>query len=517
MFKPLNDSLRKVARGTGIALIGMTSGVLFTFFTRLIIARYGLRANYGIFSLALVILNFAMLIASLGLRQGTTRYIAYLRGKDDATKVRATISASLKLATTASIIICLVLFFAAAPIAKSVFHTPDLVLPIRIFAVAIPFLTLINILAAVHRGFNRVEPQLYFQYITLNATFLIFLTIVSASNLPFTSVFYAYLTALIITFISMAIYTTRKLPREISLTTTQNPPPITKELLLFSLPLMGSTMLHMVVVWTDTLMLGYFKTTEVVGLYNAAYPLAQFIAEPLAALLLIYTPIATILYSQNLMTELRRNYTVVTKWLISLTLPIFLIVCLYPGAVLNLFFGSKYIAAANALQILSLGFIIANLLGPNGATLIALGHPRFIMWTNLAAAIMNIILNAIFIPPLGMVGAAMTSAVSIAFVNIVRSIRLYSVCKAQPFSKNLLKPLIISVLLAFVIQAVGYRFLTLNWWVLLILFVVYYVIYALATLFTRSFSKEDVALLLEIGKRSGINATLVKRILGRFL
>jgi predicted Na+-dependent transporter len=73
------------------------------------------------------------------------------------------------------------------------------------------------------------------------------------------------------------------------------------------------------------------------------------------------------------------------------------------------------------------------------------------------------------------------------------------------------------VLLAFAIQAVADRFFTLNWWVLLILFVVYYVIYALATLFTRSFSKEDVALLLEIGKRSGINATLVKRILGRFL
>lgn len=275
-------------------------------------------------------------------------------------------------------------------------------------------------------------------------------------------------------------------------------------------------MLHQIVVWTDTLMLGYFKAPEVVGLYNAAYPLAQFITEPLAALLLIYTPIATILYSQNLMTELRRNYAVVTKWLISLTLPIFLILCFHPGAVLNLFFGSRYIAAANALRVLSIGFIVNNLLGPNGTTLIALGHPRFILVTNLATAIMNIILNAIFIPPLGIVGAAMTSAVSIALLSIARSIRLYSLCKAQPLSKDLLKPLIISVLLAFAIQAVSYRFLNLNWWVLLILFAVYYAIYALAMLFTRSFSKEDIALLLEIEKRSGINAAPLKRILKRF-
>lgn len=224
MSKPLNDSLKKIARGTTIALIGMTLGLLFNFFSRLIIARYGLRANYGIFSLALVVLNFAMLIASLGLQQGTTRYIAYLRGKEDTVKVRGTISASLKLATTASIVLGLVLFFAATPIAEKLFHAPDLVLPLKIFAAALPFVTLINILAATHRGFNRVEPQVYFQYFLLNAVFLILLPLIVARGLPFIFVFYAYLIALIITFISMTIYTARKLPHEISLTTTKIPP-----------------------------------------------------------------------------------------------------------------------------------------------------------------------------------------------------------------------------------------------------------------------------------------------------
>jgi len=50
MFEPANDPLKKIARGTGIALAGMTLGLLFGFITRLIIARYGLQANYGIFS-----------------------------------------------------------------------------------------------------------------------------------------------------------------------------------------------------------------------------------------------------------------------------------------------------------------------------------------------------------------------------------------------------------------------------------------------------------------------------------
>ena len=62
--------------------------------------------------------------------------------------------------------------------------------------------------------------------------------------------------------------------------------PITKELVFFSLPLLGSAIMITIVMYVDTLMLGYFKTTEIVGLYNAAHPLARFISEPLAALLL---------------------------------------------------------------------------------------------------------------------------------------------------------------------------------------------------------------------------------------
>jgi len=102
-------------------------------------------------------------------------------------------------------------------------------------------------------------------------------------------------------------------------------------------------------------------------------------------------------------------------------------------------------------------------------------------------------------------------------MNIIRTAKVYSLCRAHPFSTNLLKPAIVCVALALLIQAIAQHFLTINWWLLVILFVVYLGIYGLATLFTRSFDKEDIALLLEIEKRSGVNAAPVKKILRRFL
>jgi O-antigen/teichoic acid export membrane protein len=517
MIEPLSDSLQKVTRGTGIVLIGTFISLLLGFIIRLILARYGSEADYGIYSLALMVFIFVTVLACLGLHEGTTRYVAFFRGKEALAKVRGTIAFSLQLATVASIIISVALFLSAEVIASNIFHAPDLALALKIFAGGVPFLTLINVLAAIFRGFDKAEPFAYFYFILLNVFFLLLLLAVALFNKPFIAVFYAYVAALILTFVALVTYTVKKLPLAMKVPAEEVDSSIRKELLLFSLPVLGSSVISVVLVWAATLFLGYLSTPELVGLYNAAYPLSEFISTPLTALVLIYTPVAAGLYSQNMMAELRRNYTILTKWIVSLTLPLFLVLCLFPEAVLGIFFGQPYVAAAPALRILSLGFIIRNLFGPNGNTLLAIGKPRFIMWVTLIAAIVNVLLNIILIPPLGIVGAAIASAVSFILAGIILSLKLYLSWHIQPLSKNLLKPLIASIALALLFRFTIGSFIDVTLWMLPLLFILYYVIYGIAAVLTRSFDQEDISLLLEIEKRSGINATPIKKILKRFI
>ncbi|MFC1847145.1 flippase [Chloroflexota bacterium] len=516
MQKPLDDSLDKIARGAGIAVVGMMLGVLFVFVTRLIIARYGLQSSYGTFSLAVVILQVAMLLSGLGLHRGATRYIAHFRGGDDKASIRATMFSSLRFSIFASIIVGLVVYFSADYVSINFFNAPDLAPAMKIFAFGVPFTNLTRMLISFFQGYDRVAPGVFFQNIVLNAITLIILIIIVTAGFSFNTVFYAYLIAIVVTSIIIAVYTTKRLPERITLTDIRRSPPVTRELLMFSLPLLGSSIVTMLMINVDTLMLGYYKTMDMVGLYNAAHPLATFISIPLTALILIYTPVATGLFSRNKMTELRRNYIVLTKWLVSLTLPVFLVVALFPEATVRLFFGQEYIGAAAALRILSIGFIFNNLLGPNAETLIAKGHPRFILWATVSTAAMNIVLNMLLIPPMGMEGAAIGSAISLTSINAVRSLWLYRLSGIQPFSKNLLKPLAISVVLALLIQLISSTFLTVTFWMIPIIFVIFCVIYLLAVLFSRSFDKEDIALLQLIEKRSGINTTPLKKLLGRF-
>ena len=75
----------------------------------------------------------------------------------------------------------------------------------------------------------------------------------------------------------------------------------------------------------------------------------------------------------------------------------------------------------------------------------------------------------------------------------------------------------ISVVLVFIIGILIRSFISVSAWMLPLLFVLYCAIYGLAMLLTRSFELEDLALLTEIEKRSGIKATPLKKLLRRFM
>lgn len=338
-------------------------------------------------------------------------------------------------------------------------------------------------------------------------------------NLAFIGVFFAFFASLVISCLAVIVYTTKKLPYPINfnfnLITGTNP--VTKSLLLFSLPLLGVVMLRQIISWTDTLMIGFFKIPAQVGLYNAAIPLARFISAPLGAVLVIYMPVVTSLYAKGLIFDLRRNFEVITKWLCSLTLPIFFIFFLYPEPVLGFLFGKSYSLAANALMVLSLGFIVNNFLGPNGATLLAMGKSNFLMWATLVATLLNITLNASLIPVLGIFGAAIASVAAITSINLIRCWKVYSLSKVQPLSKNLLKPTLVFILVLLPFYFTLNVFFTVTFWMLPILIVLYYILYGLAVLLTKSIDQEDIKLLLAIEKRSGMNANSIKRVFKKFL
>ena len=519
MSEIVNQSLQKIAKGTGIVFIGTIIGMLLGFVSRIIIVRCITQSEYGIYSLALVLLSIFATISTLGLSDGTTRQIAFYRGKDDALKIKGVMLSSLQIALITGVLLSLVLFFTSNLISTNVFHSPELSSPLKIFSIALPFFVLINIFTSIFRGFDRAEPSVYFQNIFRSVIYILFLAGAILLGLSFIGVIYAYFASIMLTCMAFAVYAMKKPPLATKGEKSVNADPMMgKELLFFSLPLFAVTMLQAITTWTDTLMLGYFKMPDVVGLYNAALPLANLLPIILTSVNFLFIPIMSQLYAKGQTEEMKKSYAVLTKWIFSATLPIFLVLFLFPEAVLNILFGSRYVGAAIALQILGLGFFTHSILGPNGNTLIVMGKTQFLMLSVLITVIVNFILNIILIPPLGIIGAAIATTSALFIKNLFWAAKLYSSSKIHPFTKNYLKPMVSSTILILIIYVlVKNLFSAIPLWLLPILFITFLGTYALSILFTKSFDKEDIMMLLTIEKRLGINLEPIKRILSRFM
>jgi O-antigen/teichoic acid export membrane protein len=175
--------------------------------------------------------------------------------------------------------------------------------------------------------------------------------------------------------------------------------------------------MSMLVIQTDTIMLGFFRTSFETGQYGAAYTLASGLLVVLSAFGFIMLPMASRLDADGKREEIDLIYNTTTKWVYILTFPGFLAFVIFPADILQIIFNADYTPAAAVLPILALGFFSSAMVGRNRETLSALGETKFILVSNTTAFFVNFFLNLYMIPQFGFVGAGITSAISLVVLN----------------------------------------------------------------------------------------------------
>jgi len=476
-LSPVSESLQRVVKGTAIIFIGNMLGMILAFVARILIARHFTQNEYGIFSLAFTILSISAVIGSMGLQRGAPRQIAYYLGKGKQENVSSTVAWSLVFGLITGIIMFIIIFLSSDFLSTKIFGMPDLSSSLKIFSIAIPFYVLVFILTSIFRGYKKVKEAIYFQNFLKNILFILLLVLVILIDASFKWCIIAYSTSISITCITFLIYFIKKrLISPFSIKGSKNSISIGTKLLFFSIPLLFVSILGQVMGWMDTLMLGYFKTSEIVGLYNAAIPLVMFIFYAQTSVSFIYLPVLSELYSKNKKEEMRKSYAILTKWLCSFTFPLFLIFIFFPEVILNFFFGSEYIVAAKALQ-----------------------------------------LNILFIPNFGIEGAAGATAIAMVILAIMRAAKLYSISQIHSLRKTLLKPIFLSTILICMIYPISKQFVVVTFWMLSLFFIFFVTLYGCLLLLTRSFEQEDVEMLVAIEKKLGITLAPIKNLMKRFM
>jgi O-antigen/teichoic acid export membrane protein len=169
----------------------------------------------------------------------------------------------------------------------------------------------------------------------------------------------------------------------------------------------------------DMIMLGWFGEPEEVGVYRVAVQGAALVAFGLHAVNPIIAPEFSRLYAQSNIKQLQRVVTASARAILVAALPVVLLFTLYGTAIVSWVFGSEYTDADMPLVILSVAQLINAGYGSVGLLMTMTGHENDAARTMWTTASINIVLNAILIPWLGMNGAALASAISLIVWNAV--------------------------------------------------------------------------------------------------
>jgi len=511
----LDISLRKVAKGAGIAFAGTFIGLILAYFSRMVIARWLGASGYGLICLGFTTMTVVAGLSLVGLPAAIQRYVSFYKGKEDAARIKGVIIGALEISFPLSVIFALLLFFGADWLAIHIFHEPNLIQVLRIFSLGIPFWALANNFVSATVGFQNLRYRVYVNELFQNTLKLIAIVALLASGFEVIGAAWGWILA-VIGMPLLAFYFLQKKVFPIFNTKTKTIS-MKRELLFFSWPLIFTTFAGLIMGYMDTLMLGYFSTAHNVGIYNAALPTAGVLRTGSGAFGLIFMPVASELYARNKEQDLKGIYTTVTKWVLCITLPAFLLMALFSDWIMKILFGPEFVAGAQALSILGFSFFISSVFGLSGSLLHVYGRTKIVMVCSFAAAGANFILNSLLIPIYGISGAAIATGISVLIGGFLRFLFVLRIAKMQPFKKSYLKPVIASSLAVSIVYTITKYLIGVSIPSLSGMLFVFLALYFFLLLLFKSFEPQDLMIMRAIDQRLGTKSSWIRRMIQRFL
>jgi len=186
--------------------------------------------------------------------------------------------------------------------------------------------------------------------------------------------------------------------------------------------------------WMDVLMLTALATMADVGHYRVAASLAVIGAMPVNAIASMFNPMISELVQSGERARLDALLKNVTRWLVILTVPFYLVLLGVPELILGLFADEYLLHSLGPLLILVLGQAVSVSCAPTMRLIPMSGHAMLNLANGVVAAALNIGLNLWLIPLHGSLGAAMATATTLAAWSLWRLGEVWLLLRCFPFS-----------------------------------------------------------------------------------
>lgn len=404
---------KEIIKHSAWALIMFALAAIMQFIFDLLLARNFGAEGSGTFYLAFSVLIIFSLIGRLGLNRAVVRYIPGFITNKDWPRVQGLKKTAFHLTFIVSTILGAIAFALAPFIADSIFNQPQITNYLRLFAVAIPPLSLIYVQAGILRGLKSIKESVFLERVSIYALGILML-LGLGQFMGLDGVVIGFVISIFLTAILGIIILKRRLPKATYSILFNR-----KTLLLVAAPLLFVEFSNQMTGQLNIVILGALESAEAVGIFNIALKVSMLISIILTGINAIATTKVAELHAKENYDGLELMASKTAGLALLCGAPLMVFFFMFPELVLG-FFGAEFTAGATVLRILVIAQLINLGVGSVSQILAMTGYERILAVSIVGSTlVLNTVLSVILIPPYGIVGAGIAVAISIAVKNIL--------------------------------------------------------------------------------------------------
>ena len=487
------DILETVAKGAGITAFGMFASKFLAYLYRTAVARTVGPESYGQISIGLMVAGIGITLSSLSLDSAILNYLPKYRHNENEEKVRGIVKSAFTLALPASVLLSASIFLSSEFIATAIFESAELTSVIRIFSLAIPFGVVTKISLDVTKAYKTAKYYVWIRQIGQNIIQLVAAVGLILLGYKLSGAAGGWLIGAVGGGI-ISLYIMEKKFGPLLFSTKEDTREYRK-IFRYSYPLILAGAIGSILGWTDTFFLGYYVNETSVGLYNAALPTAMLMLIPYQALAALVMPSMSEVIERD-DKDLTKLLKTLTRWTFTLSFPAFCLMFLFSDQVLHILFGAEYTKAATSLTILAFGYLYSTSVGHLDSVIKAIEKTKILYKNAAVNFVVNIGLNILLIPKLGIKGAALATTGSIIFSQTLLLIEVYYFQNTQPFSLASIKPILSALAAVFVTYiGINHFFQNVPLWALIPGFLVFGIVYLIVLYSMNGIQEDEVKIL----------------------
>ena len=417
-----NLNYLELIKGSSSAMIVRILGVFATYILTIFISRFYGKDAMGWFALSQTTLMLISVFSRFGFDTASVKFVSENLSLNKIYKLRRIYFKILKFVIPLSVAVSILFYFFSPILAIDIMDKEQMVAPFRIISIAILPFVLLFIHSESLRGMKKIIFYALFRNMSSPIITTIILLIFYFNNFRQDEIpIYSYVISIfILSFISLFVWLFY-IPKHDG----KNKSKIkTSDMLSVSYPMMFTSSMSYLLQWSGIIILGIFVSEGDVGIYSVAVRISYITTITLFAIESIAAPKFSELYANKEMDDFKKIIHQSTKLIFWVSTPILILFLLFPTFFLGLF-GQEFEIGKTALVLLVISQFITSCSGSVGYILQMTGKQKTFQYIIFSSAIINILLNFILVPTYGIMGAAISSLISLIFRNFVSVYMVY--------------------------------------------------------------------------------------------